>query len=544
MAFIKTHQPCPFCGSSDATAFDDRERSHCFSCSKGAPLEEYYLAMQATNTPAAAEQKPTPKPAFSALENLLVTGQYSGCPARGITADTAFLFKALHTPEKTYYGYYDKNNPVAMAAVKMRYPDKRFPWAGDNKSALLFGQQLFTANSAKTVTITEGEEDAMAAYQLAGSKYPCVSIQNGAQGALASCKAAYEWLDSFPSIVICFDGDEPGRKAAKEVAQLFGGKARIMHHPDGVKDACDYYIKGKAGEWSNAFWKAERYSPDGIVSMGALREEIKKPTAVAALQYPWKGLNKMLLGIHPHTIVTWCAGSGVGKSSINREIVYHALTHSAANIGTAFMEEDAGRTAKGIIGTHLGKQIHLPGVQYTPEEIDAAYADLQMDNRVFLWRDGAGADIDGVISRFNYYARALDCSMLVLDHLGMVINGLGANVNERQLIDEIMTRLRSEVAQKSPVAIHIVSHLSRPDGKPLENGGVVTLNLLRGSGAIAQLSDVVIGVERDTQAPDEYTRNVLTLRVLKNRMTGETGIATHLHYDKKTGRLTELEDTL
>jgi len=107
-----------------------------------------------------------------------------------------------------------------------------------------------------------------------------------------------------------------------------------------------------------------------------------------------------------------------------------------------------------------------------------------------------------------------------------------------------MTRLRSEVVQKSNCALQFVSHLTRPDGKPLENGGHVSLNLLRGSGSIAQLSDVVIGVERDTQAEDERTRNTLTLRVLKNRMTGETGVATHLVYNKYTGRLIESLDEL
>ena len=34
-----------------------------------------------------------------------------------------------------------------------------------------------------------------------------------------------------------------------------------------------------------------------------------------------------------------------------------------------------------------------------------------------------------------------------------------------------------------------------------------------------------------------------TVRVLKNRWTGETGIATHLYYSKETGRLTETQLT-
>ena len=546
MAFIKTHVPCPYCGSKDNTAIDDGGYAKCFGvgCGKRTPLDIYEAAMAAEGIESPAEQKPTPKPSFASVEHLLVTGDFKGCQERGILPATAKRYHCLHTAEKTYYGYYDKSNPVALAAVKMRYPNKSFPWVGDPKSALLFGQQLFPPGSGRAVTITEGEEDAMAGFQLAGNKFPVVSIPNGAQGAYQSCKQALEWLNSFESVVIAFDSDEPGQKAAKEVAQLFGGKAKIMHHPHGIKDACDYYKQGRTDEWNRAWFSAEKYSPDGIVSMGSLRQEIKNPTKKAELTYPWHGLNKMLLGIHPHTIVTWAAGSGVGKSSINRELLYHLLTSSNSTIGTAFMEEDAQRTARGLVGLHIGKQIHLPGVEYTHQEVDEAYDALNLDNRMFLWKDGAGANIDGVISRFNYYTKGLDCDVLVLDHLGMVINGLGATINERQLIDEIMTRLRSEVVQKSPVALNLVSHLTRPDGKPLENGGIVTLNLLRGSGSIAQLSDVVIGVERDTQADTEVERNTLTLRVLKNRITGETGIATQLRYERTTGRLTELGEGL
>jgi len=98
--------------------------------------------------------------------------------------------------------------------------------------------------------------------------------------------------------------------------------------------------------------------------------------------------------------------------------------------------------------------------------------------------------------------------------------------------------------QQTNCSLHIVSHLTRPDGKPLELGAPVHLGLLRGSGAIAQLSDVVIAGERNSQAEDPTERNTIKLRVLKSRATGETGVACNLVYDRASGRLTELEDTL
>jgi len=86
----------------------------------------------------------------------------------------------------------------------------------------------------------------------------------------------------------------------------------------------------------------------------------------------------------------------------------------------------------------------------------------------------------------------------------------------------------------------LVSHLRRPSGqKAHEDGGKISLGELRGSAAIAQLSDMVIGLERDQQHADPETRNTTCVRVLKNRFVGLTGAACYLYYDKDSGRMIE-----
>ena len=86
----------------------------------------------------------------------------------------------------------------------------------------------------------------------------------------------------------------------------------------------------------------------------------------------------------------------------------------------------------------------------------------------------------------------------------------------------------------------LVSHLRRVSGNEgHENGVEVNLSHLRGSQSIAQLSDCVIALERNQMAEDKTEANTTRLRVLKSRYTGDVGIATHLLYDKDTGRLKE-----
>jgi len=85
-----------------------------------------------------------------------------------------------------------------------------------------------------------------------------------------------------------------------------------------------------------------------------------------------------------------------------------------------------------------------------------------------------------------------------------------------------------------------VSHLKRPDGKGHEEGAATSLSALRGSGSIGQLSDMVLGLERNGQAEDMQERHTTKVRVLKNRFAGLTGPACGLYYDRITGRMSEV----
>ena len=159
------------------------------------------------------------------------------------------------------------------------------------------------------VTITEGELDALAAYQMMGSKYPVVSIKNGAQSAVRDCQAQYEWLDSFETIVLAFDADEVGSEAAAKVAELFGSKVRIMKMQQGFKDACDYLKESKSADFVKQWWAAEKYVPDGIIDGADLLDLVMQPLPKAQAHYPYLGLNQMTGGIRQQEMVVVTAGA-------------------------------------------------------------------------------------------------------------------------------------------------------------------------------------------------------------------------------------------
>ena len=87
-----------------------------------------------------------------------------------------------------------------------------------------------------------------------------------------------------------------------------------------------------------------------------------------------------------------------------------------------------------------------------------------------------------------------------------------------------------------------MSHLRRIDGnKGHEKGAETDISHLRGSHSIGQVSDSIITLERNQQSDDPVEAATTRVRILKSRYTGDVGVATHLLYDKETGRLSEIE---
>lgn len=530
------HQPCDDCGSSDAKTYYDNGSAFCFSCDKYTKGESAPPVTMVTKK----DEGAIPKQPFSDIQNILTTGDYSGIEERNITVATAKTYGVMRTPDKTYFSYYGEDSDLVPIASKVRHHDKKFHTAGDFQKTLLFGQQLFPAGSAKAITITEGEFDACAVYQMTGSKFPAVSIRAGASGALKDCKANYDYLDSFESIVICFDADEPGQKAAQEVAELFGGKSKVIKHLKGQKDACDYLSANLKQEFTSVWWGAEKYVPDGIINGASLWNEVSKPLKGAELVYPYAGMNDLTYGIRLSELVTITAGSGLGKSQFIREITYHIMKNTEDNIGMLMLEESTRKTVESMMSLSAKKPLHLPDVKATKAERKEAFDDTMASGRFHFFDHWGSLGVDNVMARIRHMVKALDCKYIILDHITMIVSSQ-ANGDERKTLDEIMTKLRMLV-EETGCSLFAISHLKRPDSKGHEEGAVVSLSQLRGSGAIAQLSDIVLGLERNAQADDVFERNTTKVRVLKNRFSGLTGPCCHLHYDAMTGRLSEVKE--
>tara|TARA_R100001244_G_scaffold107906_1_gene79904 strand:- start:464 stop:2095 length:1632 start_codon:yes stop_codon:yes gene_type:complete len=524
---------CPECGASNAKVQHEDGHSYCFSCETRFGNEE---TKNAQIIPMSEKSS----------EYCKMKGIVDSIPDRMITKDTVNKFntqvkKTGNNITHHIYQYFDTDGNHIANKVR-EVVGKKFWSEGSLSNAVLFGQNIFN-QGGKYITVCEGEIDAMSAYELMGSKWPVVSIKNGAPSALDNCKKAFDYLNKFETVVLCFDNDKQGREASKKVAQLFEpNKCKIANLE--LKDANEYLKTGQREKFTQAWWNSKPYTPAGIVNLADLGDSLYEEEYCETCPYPWSKMNEKTYGIRTGELVTFTSGAGMGKSSVIRELIHHVMNSTLDNIGLLCMEENTKNTAFNIMSVEANARLYIKEVRekYTREQLKG-WQKKTIDSKRFYAFDHFGSvSNDEILDRVRYMAKGLDCKWVFLDHLSILISGNEEFGDERKSIDVLMTKLRSLV-EETGIALLLVSHLRRPAGdRGHEDGREITLSHLRGSASIGHLSDSVIGLERNQQAEDEMEANTTTIRILKNRYTGDTGIACHLHYNKETGRMTQVDN--
>lgn len=435
-----------------------------------------------------------------------------------------------------FYGVETKvdqeGKPVSIAFPYGSYltvrtlPHKNYTTLGDGSDVKLFGQDKFNPGSATAITITEGAYDAMAIYQALGSKYPSVSVRSSGS-ARADCERAYNYLNSFERIYICFDNDTPGMGAAKDVAALFDVNKVYHVKLEKWKDASEAYQKDP-DELRKVWYNAKKYQPKGVVDVYDEASSILSKEDQGSIgTYPFPTLDSMAYGIRQGELVLVTALEKVGKTEVLRSIEYHILKTTDANIGVIHLEEQEKRSVQGLIGYELGVPAHLPdaGVSLVDQE-RAIKSLVGKSGRLFLHSHFGSDDPDDVIALVRYLASVNKCKFIFLDHLTMLVSGMEGD-DERRKLDYLSTRL-ARLTRELNFTLFLVSHVN-DEGQT------------RGSRMPSKLCDIEVYLSRDKETPDNNVRNTIRLMVRNNRFGGATGPAGILRFDPKSFTLKEQE---
>jgi len=452
------------------------------------------------------------------------------------------------TPIYYLFPRYRENDLIGW---KLRtLPNKNFIISGGS-NVQLFGQQL-PVTSSKKLWITEGELDAVSVYQALkeGSTYQdwepsVVSIPDGASGAVKALTDNNEYVNQFDEIILIFDNDEVGKKARNDVCKIFAGKVSYVELP--LKDPNEMLMQGRQNElkWASLS-NYKKYQPDGVINGKDLWERYKEKKEVPSYPYPpsMKLLNEHTYGARPGSIITITSGTGSGKSTFLKELLYHYWSTTNEKIAGMFLEEDVSDTITGLVGLHLNKRIHLPDVNVSEHEEAEAFKKIFDSGRIGFYDYFGGMDDNSLLSKLKYFA-ATGHKFIFLDHLSIVVSEYAAQGGERERIDTLMTKLAKFVKEFN-IVLFLVVHLRKSDSSStsFELGAKPSLDDLRGSGSLKQLSWDVIGLSRNQQHEDPFCANTTEVSVLKCRFTGRTGNADYLHYSGDTGRLVNVDKPL
>lgn len=558
MSKVINREQCPACAkhgrdnSQDNLSIYDDGHKYCFAC-------EYYEH---------GNKKEEPMIATKTGKNLeFLSGTVQSITSRKINDKTARLYGYLtHTKDGKRVEVCNYYRDGKVVAQKLRGANKSFQWRGDASKPQLFGQQLWKNKGGKKIVVTEGEYDCMTVSQLQDNKWACVSLPNGAAGAVKSVRDNLEFLNSYEEIILMFDMDEAGQEAAQRVAEILPpGRCKIASLP--YKDANECLLKNQGKAVIQSMWEAQRYSPDEILHVGDITALMSEDETSEVYPFPFDNLTDFLLGQRSGEITLWTSGTGSGKSTILRELIIDHL-NAGRSVGAIMLEESPTETIDDLISLVINKPVRaIRAAQimrelqeklgkaptkecvanYLSEEEYREGKEIIAATSLYVYDHLGNNGLQNLCSRIEFMAVSLGVDVIILDHITAAATGLlsssgndyDGGSSERLLIDSIMKELRGLVS-RTGVHIDVVSQLKKTQ-KAYEEGDRITLQDLRGSGSLSSVPNTVIALERDRQNPDPVMANTTTVRVLKNRLTGKAGVAACLYYDHASGRMQEID---
>ena len=525
---------CPDCASKGGDSSHDNLNVYsdgyakCFSCN----FFEYDREISANGTP-------VPKKDPIAFVDV----SFTALKKRGITEETC----------KRYgYGistFYDKTVQVAayrddsnnLIGQKLRFANKSFVWTGMS-TRRFFGQHLF--NDGKFLAITEGELDCLSLAQVLGKAGQVVSLPSGA--GLNKVKGVIEeniqYLRRFEEIILFMDDDEEGHAAVEAFAEVLPNVCRQARYVEGHKDCNSMLVAGLEADIKQAFWNAVSIDADDDIKNGnQYTLEDFRTSSPIGYSLPYPGLQEALGGLRKGELTLFTAGSGIGKSTITKEIGFHLIKEHNLKIGNIYMEEQDIQSFQSYVALYLNlKLAELRRNTFLASDEQFYEAQKFIDDRLEFARQSVAWAFDKLMTKIEFMAVAKKCDFVILDHISMAIAGIQTD-DERKAIDLLMSHLY-QVIDRTGVGIIAVVHLRKPDGdKDWINGLIPTSNSLRGSAGLAQMSFNIIAASRNADDDDERLNTYLHL--LKCREWGENvGRCTDkLSFNTATGRLDPTE---
>lgn len=492
-----THETCPHCKHHDCYSYNtELNVFRCFSCGKSGFLD-----------PPGGNYEEEDD-----LSDAYVPESYRGI-GKNVLEKYGVYFTEKDRKEQVHFSYPN--------GTKHRTLPKTITNSG--KMDHLFLSDYWNSGERDTITITEGEEDALSVIQMMGD-YPVVSVPN-ATPSRDFWANAREYLSGFQKIKLSVDNDEAGNALAQKFYNMFPGKCyRVAHTIH--KDANAFLVVGDSKEYKASWWNAALIKPDTILCskedfLGVYNDTPEYdvfPTGV-------KELDQKIMGIHKGYFTVILAPTGIGKTQFMRYLEHKALS-AGKRIAICHLEETKLTSLLGLVSYQLGDNLTRKDlIQEKGREADVknALEELAQSEQLYQFFLPTNATYEDLISQIRYLSEGIGVDYIFFEPMQDVIMG-NVTDKESQLTD--LTNQLKRLAPELNVGIITIAHAN-------EDGDAKYCR------SIVQGAAFEIGLSRDLDSEVEEIRNTMQIRVgRKNRTGGGSGPAGELVFDTSTYMLT------
>ncbi|MGH2412130.1 MAG: DNA polymerase, partial [Microcystaceae cyanobacterium] len=511
-------ESCPKCGSKDNVGVWADGHKHCFTPGCG-----YHISVEGQESESSFD---------------LPSKRVYDLKGRSINEATARKFGVFGSPDtRRYYFPYYIDGKLSNYKIRPHSSKNKMCFLERGRKDALFGKHCVSKKQRRLI-ITEGEFDALAADQMYGMRYACVSVGHGAEGAARDIQRDKEFINQYDEVVLAFDSDEPGRSATDQCKELIGwGKVRIAVFPDGFKDANDFLQRDATYEFREAIDSATTYKPAGFtdnkVLVDNLVESLRNTERMKGTSTGFKDLDKLMGGFRNGEIITVAAATSMGKSSLCLQLALNYSNNSGRKCGLFSLEMSVNQTGRWLYEMVTGKNLRDEDGRYNiPSEASIRNVMMPLYKNNFLLYDKVGnLTEESLQSAIEYAVKEENAGLILVDHKDAALCG---GESEWQAIDKLYMKLK-KLSMDLDICIMIVSHLSRMQGD--KNAEKFSMNNLRGSQGVNHWSDVIVGI--DGHREDSIRRVLVT----KNRTEGRLG-SFYLDYDLQQRRFIEIGENL
>lgn len=454
--------------------------------------------------------------------------------------------------------FYPCTQDGKLVGYKVREVPKDFKSIGRTGATTECFMQFRFPRGGKYVILTEGEVDALSAYQMLkeynekrGTDYE-VAVVSATTGAQSAKQIAhnYAFFDSFEQIIISYDGDEPGQKAIDSIVKVLP-KAKVKIMKMKHKDANEYLQKGDQKAFISDFYNAKTYVPDGIVASNNLGDRMREELKIPKVPLPpfMHKLQKMMAGGIPlGRIINMGSASGTGKSTIIDECVYYWIFNSPHMVGIVSLESDSGQYGIKILSRHISNKIELLESEDALELLETEEVkekEYELFNtaegtpRFYLVEERDGG-VDSLKALIENMIISIGCRVVILDPLQDVLDSLPGEEQAQFMA------WQKGMVKSHKVSFVNVNHVRKSGQGQKANSAGADLHEedFHGNSAIFKSGACNLLFMRDKEAEDPIERNTTKMKASKIRWTGLTGLAGEYYYDNPTHTMWDKDDWL